>query len=88
MWTNKRSQWKNADPETFNKFQEIMNEAVQLDGAEAKAKWGEAQDFLAEQAVTYPLFHRKLITAYNGGKLTGFKSIASTSLDLVGVGLK
>lgn len=88
VWTNKRSQWKNADPETFNKFQEIMNEAVQLDGAEAKAKWGEAQDFLAEQAVTYPLFHRKLITAYNGGKLTGFKSIASTGLDLVGVGLK
>ena len=88
VWTNKRSQWKNADPENFNKFQEIMNEAVQLDGDAAKAKWGEAQDFLAEQAVTYPLFHRKLITAYNGDKVTNFKPIASTGLDLVGVGLK
>mgnify|MGYP001672751420 FL=1 len=47
-----------------------------------------AQDFLAEQAVTYPLFHRKLITAYNGDKVTNFKPIASTGLDLVGVGLK
>ncbi|MDC4233569.1 ABC transporter substrate-binding protein [Actinomyces sp. B33] len=88
VWTQKRSQWKNTDPENFEKFQTILAEAVQLDGDAAKAKWAEAQDLLAEQAVVYPLFHRNMITAYNGDKLDGVKPIASTGLELVGVGLK
>lgn len=88
VWTQKRSFWQTSNPESFQKFQEIFNQAVQLDGDAAKAKWGEAQDFLSEQAVIYPLFHRNMITAHNSAKLNGFKPIASTGLQLVDVSLK
>ncbi|WP_026459496.1 ABC transporter substrate-binding protein [Schaalia vaccimaxillae] len=88
VWTQKRTMWKTTDPENFDKFQKLVSEAVQIEGDEAKAKWAEAQDLLAEQAVVYPLFHRNMITAYNGDKLDGVKPIAATGLELVGVGLK
>ena len=40
VWTKKRDGWQASDPESFNKLQSIMDEAVQLDGDAAKAKWG------------------------------------------------
>lgn len=88
VWTQKRSNWKNSDPETFGKLQDMISAASQASGDDAKAKWGEIQDFLAEQAVIYPLFHRNMITGSNGEKITGFKAIASTGLQLVDVALK
>ena len=53
VWTKKRNGWQASDPESFNKLQSIMDEAVQLDGDAAKAKWGEAQDLLAEKTVVF-----------------------------------
>ncbi len=65
-----------------------MDEAVQLDGDAAKAKWGEVQDLLAEQTVIYPLVFRNMITASNPKKVDGFKAISATSLQLLGVSAK
>ena len=88
VWTKKRNGWQVSDPESFNKLQSIMEEAVQLDGDAAKAKWGEAQDLLAEQSVLYPLAFRNMITASNPKKVDGFKAISSTGLQLLGVSAK
>ncbi len=86
IWTQKRSQWKNSDPEKFNQLQAVINEAVTLTGAEQQKKWDEAQDILSEELPVYPLFHRTLLTAYNS-KVTGFMPIAMTGLNLLGARL-
>lgn len=88
VWTQKRTFWQKADPESFQAFQTLFKDALQLDGDAAKQKWGEAQDLLAEQAVVYPLFHKNMLTAYNGEKLDGFKSIAATGIQLIDVKVK
>ena len=88
VWTKKRDGWQVSDPESFKKLQGLMDEAVQLDGDAAKAKWGEVQDLLAEQSVLYPLVFRNMITASNPKKVDGFKAISATSLQLLGVSAK
>ena len=88
VWTKKRDGWQVSDPESFKKLQGLMDEAVQLDGDAAKAKWGEVQDLLAEQSVIYPLVFRNMITASNPKKVDGFKAISATSLQLLGVSAK
>ena len=88
VWTKKRDGWQASDPESFNKLQSIMDEAVQLDGDAAKAKWGEAQDLLAEKTVIFPLVFRNMITGSNPEKVEGFQPISSTGLQLLGVSAK
>ena len=88
VWTKKRDGWQVSDPDSFKKLQGLMDEAVQLDGDAAKAKWGEVQDLLAEQTVIYPLVFRNMITASNPKKVDGFKAISSTGLQLLGVSAK
>ena len=88
VWTKKRDGWQVSDPESLKKLQGLMDEAVQLDGDAAKAKWGEVQDLLAEQTVIYPLVFRNMITASNPKKVDGFKAISATSLQLLGVSAK
>ena len=88
VWTKKRDGWQTSDPESFNKLQSIMDEAVQLDGDAAKAKWGEAQDLLAEKTVIFPLVFRNMITGSNPQKVEGFQPISSTGLQLLGVSAK
>ena len=88
VWTKKRDGWQVSDPESFNKLQSIMDEAVQLDGDAAKAKWGEAQDLLAEKTVIFPLVFRNMITGSNPQKVEGFQAISSTGLQLLGVSAK
>ena len=88
VWTKKRDGWQESDPESFAKLQSIMDEAVQLEGDAAKAKWGEAQDLLAEKTVLYPLVFRNMITGSNPKKVDGFQAISSTGLQLLGVSAK
>ncbi|WP_216379979.1 ABC transporter substrate-binding protein [Arcanobacterium phocae] len=87
-WMHKRSNFANSDKETYDKIQALMAEADSLDGAEAKAKWGEIQDIVAEKAPIFPLFHRSMITAYNPAALDGVDSIATTGLYLLGASHK
>ncbi|MCF2707046.1 ABC transporter substrate-binding protein [Arcanobacterium haemolyticum] len=84
VWTQKRSQWKNSAPEKFNELQTIINEAVTLEGDAQQKKWDEALDLISEEVPVYPLFHRTLLTAYNGDKISNFTPIAMTGLDLLG----
>ena len=88
VWTKKRDGWQVSDPESFNKLQTLIEEAGQLDGDAAKAKWGEAQDLLAEKTVIFPLVFRNMITGSNPQKVEGFQAISSTGLQLLGVSAK
>ncbi|MCD4549256.1 MULTISPECIES: ABC transporter substrate-binding protein [unclassified Schaalia] len=84
VWTQKRSFWKVSDPTKFEAFKAIMDEAVTLEGAAQQKKWDEALDFVSREVPVYPLFHRSLLTAYNGQKVQNFKAIGMTGLSLLG----
>ena len=88
VWTKKRDGWQTSDPESFNQLQTLIEEAGELDGDAAKAKWGEAQDLLAEKTVIFPLVLRNMITGSNPAKVDGFQAISSTGLQLLGVSAK
>ena len=87
-WTKQRDGWQVSDPDSFNQLQTIIEEAGQLDGDAAKAKWGEAQDLLAEKTVLFPLVFRNVITGSNPEKVEGFHAIPTTGLQLLGVSTK
>lgn len=83
-WTEKRMHWKGS--EGYTKVQGLLDEAVKLTGDEQKAKWHETFDVISEEVPLYPLFHRKVPTAYNSETLKNFKPIALTGLSFVDVG--
>ena len=87
-WTKQRDGWQVSDPDSFNQLQTIIEEAGQLEGDAAKAKWGEAQDLLAEKTVLFPLVFRNVITGSNPEKVEGFHAIPTTGLQLLGVSTK
>lgn len=87
-WTKQRDGWQVSDPESFNQLQTIIEEAGQLEGDAANAKWGEAQDLLAEKTVLFPLVFRNVLTGSNPEKVDGFEPIACTGLQLIGVSAK
>ena len=87
-WTKQRDGWQVSDPESFNQLQTIIEEAGQLEGDAAKAKWGEAQDLLAEKTVLFPIVFRNVITGSNPEKVEGFHAIPTTGLQLLGVSTK
>ena len=88
VWTKRRDGWQTSDPVSFNQLQTLISEAGELDGDDAKAKWGEAQDLLAEKTVIFPLVFRNMITGSNPAKVEGFQAISSTGLQLLGVSAK
>ena len=88
IWSKKRDGWQVSDPDSFNQLQGIIEEAGQVEGDAAKAKWGEAQDLLAEKTVLFPLVFRNVLTGSNPEKVDGFEPIACTGLQLVGVSAK
>lgn len=88
VWTQKRTQWATSAPDQFAKLSGIVSEAEQATGDDAKAKWGEAQDLIADEAPLFPLFHRTMITGINGQKVVGAHGIGTTGLNLVGAAVK
>lgn len=88
VWTQQRTSWAQTSPEAFQKLQDISTEAAQLAGDDAKAKWAEALDLVAEEAPIYPLFHRTMITGFNMDKLENVDGIGTTGLELVGASVK
>ncbi|MDI9588530.1 MAG: ABC transporter substrate-binding protein, partial [Acidobacteriota bacterium] len=85
VWTQQRTFWQSSDPENYQKLRDIVAEASQHEGDEANAKWGEAQDLIAENVPLFPLFHRTMITGVNEAKVKGFQGIGTTGLSALGV---
>ncbi|OKL46511.1 hypothetical protein BSR29_05960 [Boudabousia liubingyangii] len=87
IWSETRYGW--ADSPEFAKIQELLDQAAQTeDKAAAKANYKQVYDIIADNAVLYPLFHRKLPTAWNAAKLDGFKPVSTTGLSFMGVSVK
>ncbi|MEG1425149.1 MAG: ABC transporter substrate-binding protein [Raoultibacter sp.] len=80
-WTQKRSQWKGSDK--FNELHTLMQSAIEKTGADQQKLWNQCFDLLADQVPLYPLFHRKVSTAFFADKIDGFTPIGTTGLNLV-----
>lgn len=88
VWTQARNGWAVSSPDQFQKLQQIITEGSQLDGDEAKAKWKEAQDFIADEVPMYLMFHRTVLTGYNPAEVDGVTPVSMTGLQLVDVSVK
>ncbi|TNL96066.1 ABC transporter substrate-binding protein [Corynebacterium tapiri] len=84
VWTQKRSFLQESDPATYQAIRAAVDEGVTLEGDAQQQKWNEALDIIADNAVTYPLFHREMITAYNDEKVSDFAPISTTGLSFLG----
>lgn len=85
VWTNTRTNW--ADTEEYAKLSDLLDTAEQEQGDAQQETWNEAFDLLSEQAVLYPLFHRKLPTAWSSQELVGFQPVPTTGLSFLDVGV-
>ena len=85
-WMEGRAGW-NTTPE-YATVQQKLDAAVQVDAEEAKKIHAEVVDIVSEEAPLYPLFHRKLPTAWDSNALDGFSPLPTTGLSFVGVGRK
>jgi peptide/nickel transport system substrate-binding protein len=85
IWPEKRFRWSGTDE--AKKVLELLDEAVRTDdAAEQRKLWAQAVDLIAEEAPLYPILHRKLPTAWNEKRLTGFRPIPTTGLSFLDVG--
>lgn len=83
-WPDKRYHWAGSPEHT--RTVELMDRAVATtDHEEAKKYWSQAIDIIAEQVPLYPIFHRKLPTAWHGKELKGFQPLPTTGLSFLGV---
>ena len=85
-WMEGRAGW-NTTPE-YATVQQKLEEAVQVDEDEAKKIHAEVVNIVAEEAPLYPLFHRKLPTAWDSNALDGFQPLPTTGVSFIGVGRK
>lgn len=88
VWTKGRTCWQKADDGKWQELAALMQEAREADSSEQQAIWNDCFDLLAEQVPLYPLFHRKLATAYWEDKITGFEPISTTGLVFLGASAK
>ena len=85
-WAKNRMAW--AGTPEYADVQAKLNQAVQLEPAEAKKVHAAVVDIVAEEVPLYPLFHRQLPTAWDSSTLDGFAPLPTTGLSFVGVGRK
>lgn len=79
-WPEKRFRW--SKDEAYTQLQEAMNAATSSENPD----WKACLDIIAENVPLYPLFHRKLPTAWANGTLSGFKPLPTTGLSFQNVG--
>lgn len=85
-WTQKRTQWK--DSEGYNRLHAEMDKAVRATGKEQQELWNNCFDIISEEVPLYPLFHRKVVGAWDDSKLEGYQPIALTGLSFLDVAAK
>ncbi|MDO5753585.1 ABC transporter substrate-binding protein [Arthrobacter sp.] len=83
-WAKNRFAWNESAE--YKEVQTKLNAALAASEADAKKLYGEIINIIAEEVPLYPIFHRKLPTAWDAKKLSGFKPLPTTGLSFVGVG--
>lgn len=85
VWAKNRYRW--SDTPEYAKIQELLDGAIQAKTRdESKALWKEAMDIISAHVPLYPLFHRKLPTAWDNKKLSNFQPLPTTGLSFIDVG--
>ncbi|WP_232331319.1 ABC transporter substrate-binding protein [Agromyces laixinhei] len=85
VWPNTRFNW--ADSPEYAELTELLDTAVAESGDAQQETWNQAFDLMSEQVPLYPLFHRKLPTAWNPDELVGFAPVPTTGLSFLDVGV-
>lgn len=85
VWTQTRTNW--ADTEEYTQLRGLLDGAIKQEGDEQQKTWGEAFDLISDEAVLYPLFHRKLPTAWSSQELVNFAPVPTTGLSFLDVGV-
>ena len=83
-WAKNRFAWNESA--AYKEVQTKLNAALAASEADAKKLYGEIINIIAEEVPLYPIFHRKLPTAWDAKKLSGFKPLPTTGISFVGVG--
>lgn len=83
-WAKNRFAWNNSAE--YKEVQTKLNAALAAPEADAKKLYGEIINIIAEEAPLYPIFHRKLPTAWDSKKLSGFAPLPTTGVAFIGVG--
>ena len=84
VWAKNRFAW--SDTPEFKAVQTKLDEAAAASAADAKPLYKEIVDIIAEEAPLYPIFHRKLPTAWDSKALNGFEPLPTTGISFIGVG--
>ncbi|SEE81550.1 peptide/nickel transport system substrate-binding protein [Arthrobacter alpinus] len=83
-WAKNRFAW--SETAEYKEVQTKLNAALAASEADAKKLYSEIINIIAEEAPLYPIFHRKLPTAWDSKKLSGFAPLPTTGVSFVGVG--
>lgn len=83
-WAKNRFAW--SDSAEYKEVQTKLNAALAASEADAKVLYKEIVDIIAEAVPLYPIFHRKLPTAWDPKKLKGFAPLPTTGVAFIGVG--
>lgn len=83
-WPNDWYRWSGKE---YDKLSDLLDAAAETsDAAKRKEKWQQAINLVAEEAPLYPVVHRKLPTAWDDSKLTGFRPLPTTGVSFLDVG--
>ena len=84
VWTDSRMHWKGS--ESYDQVQNLLEEGIRAtDKAEQQDIWNRTFDAISDNVPLYPLFHRKVPTAWNSNALVDFNPISLTGLSFSGV---
>ncbi|ANE04837.1 ABC transporter substrate-binding protein [Corynebacterium crudilactis] len=84
VWTDSRMHWKGS--ESYDQVQTLLEEGIRAtDATEQQDIWNRTFDAISDNVPLYPLFHRKVPTAWNANSLVDFKPISLTGLSFSGV---
>ena len=84
VWAKNRFAWDTTP--AYAKVQTDLDKATQTTGDASKKTYKEIIDTIADEVPLYPIFHRKLPTAWDAKKLSGFQPLPTTGLGFIGVG--
>ncbi|ALE93814.1 peptide ABC transporter substrate-binding protein [Arthrobacter alpinus] len=83
-WAKNRFAW--SESAEYKKVQTKLDSALAASPEDGKKLYKEVIDIIAEEAPLYPIFHRKLPTAWDSKKLVGFAPLPTTGVSFIGVG--
>ncbi len=83
-WAKNRFAWNESAE--YKEVQSTLDAALAATGDDAKKLYSDIINIIAEEVPLYPIFHRKLPSAWDAESLSGFAPLPTTGLSFIGVG--